>query len=109
MPYSCEQCNKCFAAMSGLKAHSVVHSDETPYQCDRCEKAFKNSTRLRVHMETHDEAKRICDICGLSLNTSHSYNKHKKVHSDQRTYKCPVCPKDFKKQTALKVRFYLKT
>ena len=84
-------------------AHVVVHSDENPYQCDKCEKSFKNVTRLKVHLETHADDKRICDICGLALNTSHSYNKHKLVHSNTRPHKCPVCPKDFKKQTALKV------
>lgn len=84
-------------------AHVVVHSDDAPFQCDQCAKSFKNKTRLRIHMEIHSDYKWICPVCGLAFNSSHSFNKHKFVHSDQRRHKCPVCPKDFKKQTALKV------
>lgn len=101
-PYSCETCGKRFAVLTGLKAHIVVHSDEAPFKCDQCGKGFKNSSRLRIHAEMHSMSKFICPICGMQLNTSHSYNNHKLVHSDQRRHKCPACPKDFKKHTALK-------
>lgn len=90
--------------MSTVMQHVVVHSDYAPYQCDKCSRSFKNATRLKVHMEIHSEAKWICPICGLAFNSRHSFNQHKFVHSDDRRYKCPVCPKDFKKHTALKVR-----
>lgn len=101
-PYSCETCGKRFSILTGLKAHIVVHSDEAPFKCEQCGKGFKNSSRLRIHAEMHSMSKFICPICGMQLNTSHSYNNHKLVHSDQRRHKCPACPKDFKKHTALK-------
>lgn len=99
----CEVCGKAFIAPSSLRAHFVIHTDERPYPCDKCELRFKNPYGLKCHLETHDDNKYICPICGLSLSTNHTYHAHLKIHSDKRQYKCPVCPKAFKRHTPLKV------
>ena len=41
-------------------------------------------------------------MCGIVLNTRHTYRQHMHVHSDVKRYKCPICPKDFKRQKAYK-------
>ena len=68
--------------------------------------AFKNAYGLKCHMETHDDRKYICPVCGMKLSTSHTYHSHLKIHSDKRNYKCPVCPKAFKRHTPLKEHLF---
>lgn len=103
LSHICEHCGKAFSAPSTLRAHSVIHTDERPFPCDKCDMRFKNKYGLTCHMETHDDKKYICPICGLALHTNHTYHAHLKIHSDNRKYKCPVCPKAFKRHTPLKV------
>ena len=38
--YKSKHCEKSFRAPSGLKLHSVVHSNERPYRCSQCDKGF---------------------------------------------------------------------
>lgn len=103
LKHVCEVCGKAYQSKSILRAHSTVHTDDRPFPCDKCSMAFKNPYGLKCHLETHDDNKYICPICGLALGTNHTYHAHLKIHSNDRRYKCPVCPKAFKRHTPLKV------
>ena len=58
-----------------------------------CEKAFIQSSSLQRHMRVHTGDKPYkCSMCNKSFRTSSSLQLHKRqVHSNSRPYDCPYC------------------
>ena len=83
---------------------------EKPYECGYCSKTFSRQDKLSQHAKMHlnkaaPEAKRHrCHICSVySTNDSSALKKHLRVHTNQRPYKCQLCPYASKDQSQLKV------
>ncbi|XP_044744053.1 zinc finger protein OZF-like [Chrysoperla carnea] len=126
LKYHCKTCNKGFYAAENLKKHEIRHLGKTKYQCDKCPKRFYVLSALGVHcksshkakpitctqcsqqfyhqlqieqhMQTHEEKKFVCEDCGKIFPTRNRLTKHKKIHSDERPYKCPICTRGFKQK-----------
>ena len=43
-----------------------------------------------------------CDDCGRVLAGPISFSSHQRIHSMEKPYKCPSCPKDFIQRYDLK-------
>lgn len=61
---------------------------------------FKTNSNLQIHINAvHKKEKScVCDICGKSLSTKGGLKSHRALHSGERPYLCPHCPKTCVKQ-----------
>ena len=102
---TCTVCNGSFLK-SRLKAHSIIHSPARPFPCLLCEKAFKRKEGLRKHsINLHSgKDKSQCQVCQKSF-TEEGLKRHKRVHSDGRSFACSSCHKKFQSQDFLSKHF----
>ncbi|TRY89169.1 hypothetical protein DNTS_018082 [Danionella cerebrum] len=67
--------------------------------CPLCEKGFQTQHQLTMHIRQHNTdsgtADHSCSICGKSLSSASSLDRHMLVHSGERPYKCSVCHQTF--------------
>ncbi|XP_022606488.1 zinc finger protein 770 [Seriola dumerili] len=55
--HKCFQCLKCFASVSKLQRHEMVHTGLKPFQCPTCGKAFRQASHLKTHERIHCKRK----------------------------------------------------
>lgn len=105
--FSCGICPRRFCSSSGLRTHSIVHTDERPFRCKICQKRYKEHATLRRHLTTHMEKQHQCDIClrrfiEKSSLRRHMLNMHDPMRRDNSPLNCSMCQKRFKTLLALK-------
>jgi hypothetical protein len=108
----CEICAKVFKSkMFFLKHMEDVHTNTTraKIQCQKCGKWLKHEESLRKHMTRHTDSEKgqhVCNICGKPSPNRSALQSHKKYsHMIERSHKCGVCSKAFKKALTLKVSY----
>ncbi|XP_013377269.1 PREDICTED: ras-responsive element-binding protein 1 isoform X1 [Chinchilla lanigera] len=91
------------AATSGHHCTSLHHlemkEEKSSYNCPLCEKICTTQHQLTMHIRQHNTdtggADHSCSICGKSLSSASSLDRHMLVHSGERPYKCTVCGQSF--------------
>ncbi|XP_051737490.1 ras-responsive element-binding protein 1 isoform X2 [Ctenopharyngodon idella] len=67
--------------------------------CPLCDKGFQTQHQLTMHIRQHNtdsgNSDHCCSICGKSLSSASSLDRHMLVHSGERPYKCTVCHQTF--------------
>ena len=102
--YSCQKpkCTCRFSNLENLEEHTRCHSDSGHgFACSHCD-SFKNESwnsmaghLWRSHAIDLDLFK--CEHCDYrSYSYSILENIHKKIHSTEKNYVCPICNKGFK-------------
>lgn len=91
--HPCEICGKLFTTMKSARQHvAVVHKQEEAV-CDICGKVCKTKFALRSHKRRHFETNRKhkCEECGKGFFSVAILNQHKRVHTKEKPFKCPLC------------------
>uniref|UniRef100_A0A3B4UQ71 C2H2-type domain-containing protein n=1 Tax=Seriola dumerili TaxID=41447 RepID=A0A3B4UQ71_SERDU len=91
--HKCFQCLKCFASVSKLQRHEMVHTGLKPFQCPTCGKAFRQASHLKTHERIHCKRK-------PSKSVNQQLSRHLVTHFGIRPYKCTLLHRFIK-------RFYI--
>ncbi|XP_018621174.1 ras-responsive element-binding protein 1 [Scleropages formosus] len=69
------------------------------FTCPLCEKNCQTQHQLTMHIRQHNldngTTDHSCSICGKSLSSASSLDRHMLVHSGERPYRCSVCSQTF--------------
>ena len=73
------------------------------YQCRICEYSTKHWWSLEKHIRIHTGEKPFkCDECPKRFADQSTFIKHKRIHKNDRPFGCTICGKRFTQSTALK-------
>ena len=101
--FDCQQCQKSFKTLFGLKNHQKLHTGET-FKCDQCEKETTSLGNLKVHKLIHTGEKPFaCDQCKMKFKLKHHLAAHKDTHSNEKRFPCHQCEKKFKRKGVLTI------
>lgn len=90
--FRCFVCKKTFACWSDLCGHAVVHRVKKPVR-PTCLKALHMRSQLTALKGVHtDERSNKCPLCHKAFRRQLSLDIHKrKIHSDEMPFKCTTC------------------
>lgn len=81
------------------RRNQETKEERSSYNCPLCEKICTTQHQLTMHIRQHNTdtggADHSCSICGKSLSSASSLDRHMLVHSGERPYKCTVCGQSF--------------
>ena len=106
--FVCNECNKQFNSCSSLSVHkNSVHSNVRPFVCSEsnCQKSFKLKDRLNKHLKIHSTERSFkCDECDRRFRYKELVSKHKRIHSKQISFRCDAigCERRFRNSKTLK-------
>ncbi|KAM4027913.1 ras-responsive element-binding protein 1 isoform 2-T3 [Anomaloglossus baeobatrachus] len=73
--------------------------EKSSYTCPLCEKMCNSQHQLTMHIRQHNTdtggTDHSCSICGKSLSSASSLDRHMLVHSGERPYRCSMCGQSF--------------
>ena len=61
---------------------ATVHEGQRPYSCEHCDKSFAAKKSLKAHIESfHEKRRHICEVCGASFSHTGTLKYHiEKIH-----------------------------
>lgn len=103
--YECVDCGISFPSITKFHLHNVrQHLIKKPYICDVCGKGFTIKDNLKSHSTLHtDERPFKCELCPNYYKSIYQRNRHVKLrHTLERRFKCDQCAKTYKDSTDLR-------
>ncbi|XP_078395685.1 ras-responsive element-binding protein 1 [Cetorhinus maximus] len=81
------------------KIKQEAKEEKSFFICPLCEKNCGTQHQLTMHIRQHNTDgggnTHSCSICGKSLSSASSLDRHMLVHSGERPYKCTICHQAF--------------
>ena len=86
----CSLCKKLFDSQKLLNVHMKSQHNNYRYVCshEHCSYLSAAKADVKKHMVKHGAHKLLCTFCGKGFHFTSKLNKHLKVHSDEKDYKC---------------------
>jgi hypothetical protein len=83
-------CGKVFPSASNLRVHEGTHVNAKPFTCPCCGKTFSQKSNMTTHQTTVHGTERNfkCGQCTLAFKCKSDLEKHERVHSNVRPYRC---------------------
>nr|XP_037283728.1 zinc finger protein 236-like [Rhipicephalus microplus] len=128
--FQCPTCQHLFSTRGSLKVHMRIHTGDKPYTCGICSKSFSSSRRCKMHVAAHcrdGENSRLTaklhSSTGVLTEDLSSFipiqepifisevtddapiddvDSKRAPSTQERPYKCSICPVGFKKSSHLK-------
>ncbi|XP_013794140.1 ras-responsive element-binding protein 1-like [Limulus polyphemus] len=88
--------NKTSPTEEGAEEKATFECSQTQerlYSCPLCEEVVDSSHSFTFHIRQHNpnDHSRTCRVCGKTLSSTSSLDRHMLVHSGERPFKCKVC------------------
>ena len=99
------ECFLCGLHVRSLPGHLETHVGERKHKCSHqgCDLAFVQKVSLTKHMESHEESRHKCDLCGEKFFRAESVRNHlRKQHGQVETFRCSYCGQWFSDHTSLR-------
>ena len=99
------ECFLCGLQVRSLPGHLETHVGERKHKCSHqgCDLSFVQKVSLTKHMESHEESRHKCDLCGERFFRAESVRNHlRKQHGQVETFRCSYCGKWFSDHNALR-------
>ncbi|XP_041971288.1 zinc finger protein 883-like isoform X2 [Aricia agestis] len=105
--FDCDICHSRLKDRSVMLKHMRTHDpdrlDKT-HECPQCSWRFTSKTHLNNHIKiVHERIRNYpCTSCARTFGTKKNLESHFRTHTNERPYKCEICPKSFRVLAALK-------
>ena len=81
---------------------TLKESPDDDLDCPVCFKVYSREDSLLHHMESvHGEAAK-CSVCEKVLSSHQALLRHRLTHTNDRSFKCKICPKTFSRPDTCK-------